>query len=159
MIKHRDAVAAARIAALCLAGLTLGAVPSAAEARLQAEGVVELRQGDGADLDLGRETTGGAADIRFTQDEAGRPVLAPLEDVLIGLQGDSRPGPRDCFAARFSPAPVRMHRLRPARYLCVRTNQGRFSALRVLSTPSGRAPDANSLTLELRTFAPRYPLK
>ena len=138
--------------AVAATGPAVAAEAGLASQGVRSKGVRSLQEGAALDLDRGRLTLRRAADIWHTRDEQGRLVLMPSENVMIGLLGEYRPSERDCLSAQYLPTPVRMHRLRPARYFCVLTNRGRFAALRVLATPGGDG----ALKLEHRTFARVY---
>lgn len=146
--RRRRMGATVMLGALLLLAAIFGPA-AAAEPSLASRGVNTLGDGDLLDLDRGRMGVAETADIARERGAGGKAVLAPRPGALIGLRGDRNPSEAECRAARFSERAVLMHRLRPGRYFCVRTNEGRLAALRVLQSPErGRG----ALRLEHRTF-------
>ncbi|MEL6977100.1 MAG: hypothetical protein AAGM38_00270 [Pseudomonadota bacterium] len=134
---------------LCAAAMLLSVLGAPAAAGPVVQGVATLRQGDVFDLDRGRLGVIETADIARVRISADKEALVPRPGALIGLRGDRSPDEASCRKAQFSERGVLMHRLRPGRYFCIRTGEGRMAALRVLKAPiRGRG----QLTLEHRTF-------
>lgn len=92
---------------------------------------VTLVGGATLDLDTGKTGRAADADVALAKNEEGRDVLAARNGALIALQGERRPSIAICRQAVYTTDPIRLHRLRPARYFCVRTNQGRFASVLV----------------------------
>lgn len=140
------ASAAAMVAALC--------GPAAAQPGYASEGKLLLRYGATLDLDRGQINGGEKrADLILTRDARGRDAVAPMPRAFIAMLGERRPNLNDCLAARYTDQTVPLHRFRPARYFCVRTNQGRVAVAQVLAHPKrGRAA---SIKLSHRTYAKR----
>jgi hypothetical protein len=115
------------------AGVTTSVPP------VHASGALAIPQTYRADLDAGRLSSDSQADLWFRARSATERDLVPQGGARIALIGQDPPGYHGCASAGFSTQPIQMSQLRAGTYLCVRTEGGRLSQVRV-SDPVGPSP-------------------
>ena len=108
---------------------------------------VTLLPGDRLDLDTGVANPESGTDLSYNSNPDGLHLLAPQENVTIGIYGPSPPSLADCQAAAQDTTPVAVENLGTTS-LCYRTNQGLTG--RALAT--NFKIDDYSLTLEVLTW-------
>ncbi len=99
-------------------------------ATIHASGTLSIPQTFLADLDQGAITSAGA-DIWFEAVTATARFVTPTSGVVIAKMGTSPVGKSGCAAAALSSARIDINNLPVGTYVCVRTNQGRYSQFRV----------------------------
>lgn len=102
-------------------------------------GTLVLEEGRRADLDAGEVREEGA-DIHFALTSTGRRYLKPESvRVRIGKVEKKEPDFARCAKTATSSKPIEISLLTEGTYVCVRTNEGRYSQFRV-NAPVGRSP-------------------
>lgn len=91
---------------------------------------LNIRQTFLADLDRGRVIQNGA-DIWFEAKNPRRKFITPVNGARISYIDGRQRGFRGCSTARYSRTPVRLNRRLVGSYICVKTDRGRISELRV----------------------------
>ncbi|MEO1576414.1 MAG: PEGA domain-containing protein, partial [Pseudomonadota bacterium] len=102
-------------------------------------GTLRLRQTYTADLDTGKTSAGTASDLWFNAKTATARYLTPRNGARLASAGLNRPGYKGCVAARFSEQAIPVSRLPAGGYVCVKTNAGRISELKVTAA-AGPSP-------------------
>ncbi len=82
---------------------------------------------------------GAAADIWFEADTAVERFVTPRNGATIAKVGTTSVGLSGCMAASLSNSRIHINDLPEGTYVCVRTNQGRYSQFRV-NAPVGPSP-------------------
>ncbi len=100
-------------------------------ATIHASGTLNIPQTFLADLDQGVIGDEVGADIWFQGVTATTRYVTPWSGVLIAKMGTSPVGKSGCAAAALSSARIDINNLPVGTYVCVRTNQGRYSQFRV----------------------------
>lgn len=101
--------------------------------KVRAQGRLTIKQTFTADLDEGKVGDGGAADIWFEADTATRRFVTPRNNAKIAKVGTRSVGRDGCAKAKLGSTRISVSTLPAGTYLCVLTNQGRYSELKVLS--------------------------
>ncbi len=102
-------------------------------------GPLDIPQTWTADLDEGVVGAGAAADIWFEADTAVERFVTPRNGATIAKVGTTSVGLSGCMAASLSNSRIHINDLPEGTYVCVRTNQGRYSQFRV-NAPVGPSP-------------------
>lgn len=110
----------------------------ASGAKLYRSGSLSIKQTYMADLDRGRVTSDSTADIWFQAKTAKDRYITPRNGAQIALAGKRAQGRAGCARMRLSNRRVSLRHATPGNYLCVRTNAGRYSEIRINSI--GRSP-------------------
>lgn len=100
--------------------------------RPHAQGRLTVNQTWRADLDAGSVGSSRDSDIWFEALTATRRYVSPMRGVTQALVGSSAPGRAGCAKANLSTQKISVTSLRVGSYLCVRTNAGRYSQLKVV---------------------------
>ena len=101
-----------------------------------------------ADLDSGQVTLDGQ-DIFFQAQTATIRFITPVQTATIALMGTNQPSFADCNAAPLAATPIPIQSVPAGTFLCVRTDAGRISRLRVTATV-GSSP--GTLSIDFTTF-------
>jgi len=104
-----------------------------------ATGFLEIPQTWQADLDEGVVGSGPGADIWFEAETATARYVTPLHGASIAIVGNTPVGRDGCAQAALYAARVHVDGLQEGTYVCVRTNEGRYSQFRV-NAPIGPSP-------------------
>jgi eukaryotic-like serine/threonine-protein kinase len=102
-----------------------------------------------ADLDEGQVGAGATSDIWFEAETATRRFLAPQNKAQIAAVGRQSVGRDGCAKAALGSAKIPIETLPAGSYVCVRTNQGRYSELRVMANVG---PSPGKLDVEYTTW-------
>ena len=103
-----------------------------------------------ADLDLGQLGGGANADIQFFLNIfSGGRFLAPVNDTKLARVGTSAPGLQGCAQAELFEEGINFNNLPTGSYVCVRTNQGRLSEVRITALPDTYP---GTVEISFRTF-------
>ncbi len=94
-------------------------------------GPLSIQQTYLADLDEGKITSGTTADIWFEAVTATQRYVTPVNGARIAKAGMTSIGRNGCAAAPLSSTRININDLPIGSYVCVRTNQGRYSQFRV----------------------------
>ncbi len=98
------------------------------------QGTLAIRQTFSADLDAGTITSARGADIFFQARTATERFITPRSDALIAVAGRQEIDRAGCAALNLRSDPIPIQRVPAGTYLCVRTNDGRLSRVRVDQT-------------------------
>ncbi len=90
-----------------------------------------------ADLDRGSVGARGEADIWFEAETRDLLYITPRNGAVLGVGDRSNRGYSGCSAARYSSARVSLRDIPVGSYVCVRTNENRFSQFRVNAISAG----------------------
>jgi hypothetical protein len=112
------------------------------------EGSNTLTPGDEIDLDSNQVTSNGG-DLIFEERNNGL-VLAPTGSALLALFGVNTPDYNDCASSGLSSGRLRLNDLRAEMYLCYRTDNGLFGAMRLVSFDDS---NNNTLGFQLVTWS------
>ncbi len=93
---------------------------------IYALGTLNLNINDTLDLDSLQINLGTGEDLKFTTNESGKHVLAPLGSAIIGVFGQTQPKHLDCQGTRMDPVPVNLDNLIPGSHLCYLSDQARL---------------------------------
>ena len=102
-------------------------------------GLLEIAQTWAADLDEGAVPGDGNADIWFEAQTAAQRYVTPRNDAKIVVVGTSSVGYDGCRSAALSTNRIHVNHLPVGTYVCVLTNEGRYSQFRV-NAPIGASP-------------------
>ena len=102
-----------------------------------------------ADLDEGQVDVGAGMDIWFEAETATERYVTPTNGAMIAAVGTSSIGREGCAAAPLSNSRIPIQSLPAGAYVCVRTNQGRFSQFRVNAAVG---PSPGVLQIEYTTW-------
>jgi hypothetical protein len=102
-------------------------------------GLLDIPQTWPADLDEGVVGAGTASDIWFEAVTAAERYVTPRNGATMAKVGTTAVGRSDCAAAPLSASRIHVNDLPEGTYVCVRTNQGRYSEFRV-NAPIGPSP-------------------
>jgi hypothetical protein len=102
------------------------------------KGDLAVQENNGADLDEGAEITapGDGGDIWFQADDQLSRFIAPKNSAQIASLGAARPSYEVCARARLRAAPIPFDELSAGIVLCVRTNEGMLSVVRLTQLPT-----------------------
>ncbi len=112
------------------------------------QGTLSIDQAFSADLDRGTVGTGDDYDIWF-QAETDR-FVTPLDGVTAAVVGTATPGRDGCAALTLLDDRINIDALVLGTYLCVRTNEGRLSEVRVTGLPG---PSPGILVIQFTTYS------
>jgi len=115
------------------------AVSAAARVNIRNRGTLAIRQTFRADLDSGQIGVGGGDDVWFAADTATERFLEPTNGATLAAMGATEPGLSGCSSALLGAQRLPVGRLQAGVFVCVRTNEGRFSQLKV-AQPAGASP-------------------
>lgn len=104
-------------------------------------------------MDLDNGTTGGrdGADVWFAAATATQRSLEPVNGALIAIVGNQSVGLDGCrSAAGYTGQAIDLSHFRAGTYVCVRTNEGRFSQFRVNTAPG---PSPGVMEIGFTTWA------
>lgn len=107
--------------------------------RTYSTGLLEVPQTWTVDLDEGQLGAGSDSDIWFRAETATRRYVTPRNGAKLVPVGNRSVGRDGCAAASLSNNPIPIEALTPGTYVCVQTNQGRYSQFRV-NAPVGASP-------------------
>lgn len=106
--------------------------------RTHRTGALDIPQTYMADLDKGRVATAGA-DIWFQAKTARDRYITPRNGAKIGVAGRRSVNLRGCKSMRLSSRSIPLSSVPVGTYVCVKTDQGRYSQFRV-NRDAGRSP-------------------
>jgi hypothetical protein len=112
--------------------------PNQPPAVVHAQGQVSIPQTFEVDLDTGALGSAGA-DIVFEAQTATERFLTPVGGATLAIVGTSPVGKAGYAAAPLSTNRVPVQSLNPGTHVCVKTNEGRFSEV-VIVSPPGPSP-------------------
>lgn len=121
--------------------------PTPLPLRFNPSGTIDIPQTLAADLDLGVLSGEADADIWFRASTGQVHYLAPVNGAKAEYRGGSPPGRDGCATASYSTGEVLIKVPSPGFYVCVLTNEGRYSELRVYS-----GEDAGSVRVTFTTW-------
>jgi hypothetical protein len=122
---------------------------AAARVSIRNRGTLAIRQTFRADLDSGQIGVSSGDDVWFAADTATERFLQPTNGAALAAMGTTAPGLSACTSATLGAQRLPVGRLQAGVFLCVRTNEGRFSQLKVVQ-PAGASPGI--LTVEYVTW-------
>ncbi|MDH3346721.1 MAG: hypothetical protein OEM02_01285 [Desulfobulbaceae bacterium] len=102
-------------------------------------GELKIPQTYQADLDQGKITSDKSVDIWFQAKTATDRYITPRNKALIGVAGTKSINRAGCAALHLSRRSIPLSEIPEGTYVCVKTNEGRFSQFRV-NARVGRSP-------------------
>jgi len=114
------------------------------------QGTLAIQQTFSADLDAGTITSARGADIFFQARTATERFITPRNGAVIAVAGRQEIDRAGCAALNLRPDPIPIQRVPAGTYLCVRTNDGRLSRVRVDQTVG---PSPGVLRITFLTWA------
>jgi hypothetical protein len=121
---------------------------SALEATPYSSGSINIPQTYIADLDQGvvvDNSHQGQGDIWFEAATPAERYLTPWNGTLLALVGTVAPGSSGCQSASYSSNKIAIADLPEGTYVCVQTNEGRYSQVRI-EAPVGPSPGTLSIS-------------
>lgn len=115
--------------------------PQAVLPKTHRTGKLKIPQTYQADLDQGTVTSGSSVDIWFQAKTATDRYITPRNKALIGIAGTRSINREGCAAMKLSKRSISLHDAPEGTYICVKTNEGRYSQFRI-NAPVGRSPGA-----------------
>ena len=100
---------------------------------VHSSGTLDIPLGSIVDLDRGALNVGVDADIWFRAATEGLRHLLPMEGAKAAYMGGNQPGRDGCVTAELSAEEVLIKVPSPGFYVCVLTNEGRYSELQVFA--------------------------
>ena len=91
------------------------------------------------------------SDIWFEAETETARYLTPWRSAKLAVFGSTAPGPDGCLALPLSSTRIDMQDLSAGTFVCVLTNEGRFSEVEIIDPPG---PSPGTLGIGIRTFEP-----
>ena len=119
-------------------------------ATIFSQGSLSIAEASTADLDRGTVGIGDGDDIWFERETDTNRFITPLDGVTAIIVGTTAPGRAGCATQTLLDDRIDIDALTLGTYLCVRTNQGRVSQVRVTGLPG---PSPGTLVVEFTTYS------
>ena len=116
---------------------------------IQASGSVNLNPNDSVDLDTIQVNSGAGHDLTYEINPGGQHLLAPKNNAIIGVYGNTQPSPANCQSAPMTSTAIILENTPAISYLCYRTDQGRLGYSRFTGFNAG----TGIVSMDLVTWA------
>jgi hypothetical protein len=116
---------------------------------IRAQGSLDINQTFLADLDRGVIISDSTADIWFQAETATRRYITPQNGATVAAVGTTAPGRSGCASASLTSTRIDLGSLTTGSHVCVRTNESRFSEVRITALPG---PSPGVLRISFTTY-------